>query len=38
MGCDIEKVPNDHNIANPLTKTLPQTKFDAHVLAYGMRY
>ena len=34
----IEKVPTNHNIIDPLTKTLPQTKFDSYVLAYGMRY
>ena len=34
----IEKVPTNQNIVDPLTKPLPQTKFDFHVLAYGMRY
>ena len=34
----IEKVPTDHNIIDPLTKPLPQKKFDSHVLTYGMRY
>ena len=34
----IEKVPIDQNVANPLTKPLPRTKFDFHMLAYSMRY
>ena len=34
----IEKVPIDHNIADPLTKPLTQKKCESHVLAYGMRY
>ena len=34
----IENVPINHNIDDPLTKTLPQTKFDSHALTYGMRY
>ena len=34
----IEKISTDKNIVDPLTKPLPQTKFDSHVLAYGMRY
>ena len=34
----IEKVPTDQNIDDPLTKPFPQTKFNSHVLAYGMRY
>ena len=34
----IEKVPTDQNIVDPLTKPLPQKKFDSHVLAYGIRY
>ena len=34
----IEKVPTYQNIADPLTKPLPQKKYDSHVLAYGMRY
>ena len=34
----IEKVPTDHNFADPLTKPLPQKKYESHVLAYGMRY
>ena len=34
----IEKVPTNHNIVDPLTKPLPQKKYDSHVLAYGMRY
>ena len=38
--CDviIEKVPIYHKIVDPLTKLLPQKKFDSHVLAYGIRY
>ena len=31
-------MPTDKNIVDPLTKPLPQTKFDSNVLAYGMRY
>ena len=34
----IERIPTDQNIADPLTKTLPQKKYESHVLAYGMRY
>ena len=34
----IEKVPTDKNIVDPLTKTLPQKKYESHVLAYGMKY
>ena len=34
----IEKIPIYQNIADPLTKTLPQKKYEPHVLAYGMRY
>ena len=34
----IEKVPTDQNIVDPLTKPLPQKKFDSHVLAYGIGY
>ena len=34
----IEKVPTYHNIADPLTKPLPQKNFNSHVLAYGIRY
>ena len=34
----IEKVLINQNIVDLLTKTLPQTKFDSHVLTYGMRY
>ena len=34
----IEKVLTYHNIVYSLTKSLPQTKCDSHVLAYGMRY
>ena len=34
----IEKIPAYHNIVDSMTKPLPQTKFDTHVLAYGMRY
>ena len=30
----IEKVPTD----DPLTKPLPQNKYDSHVLAYDIRY
>ena len=34
----IEKVPTNQNIVHPLTKTLPQTKFDSNVLTYGIKY
>ena len=34
----IEKIPTDQNIAHPLTKPLPQEKYESHILAYGMRY
>ena len=34
----IEKIPTDQNIVDPLTKPLPQKKYESHVLAYGMRY
>ena len=34
----IEEVPTVQNIVDPLTKPLPQKKFDSHVLTYGIRY
>ena len=34
----IEKVPTDKNIDDPLTKPLPQKKYDSHVLTYGIKY
>jgi hypothetical protein len=34
----VEKVSSEDNIADPLTKTLPQHKFDAHVHKSGIRY
>ena len=34
----IERIPTDQNIVDPLTKPLPQKKYESHVLAYGMRY
>ena len=34
----IKKVPTYQNITDLLTKPLPHTKFDSHVLTYGMRY
>ena len=34
----IEKVSRYHNIVNPLTKPLPQKKYDSYLLDYGMRY
>ena len=34
----IEKIPTYQNIVDPLTKPLPQEKYESHVLAYGMRY
>ena len=34
----IEKVITNQNIVYPLTKPLPQKKFDSHILAYGIRY
>ena len=37
-GIKIEKIPTDQNIVDPLTKFLPQEKYESHVLAYGMRY
>ena len=33
----VDKVPTDQKIVDPLTKPLPQKKYDSHVLAYGMR-
>ena len=33
----VDKVPTNQNIVDPLTKPLPQKKYDSHVLAYGMR-
>jgi hypothetical protein len=32
------KVHTDLNVADPLTKPLPQTKFEAHTSSMGMRY
>ena len=34
----IGRIPINHNIADPLTKPLPQKKYESHVLAYGIRY
>ena len=34
----IERVPTDQNVADPLTKTLSQGKFDQHVDAMGIKY
>ena len=34
----IKKIPTDQNIVDPLTKPLPQKKYESYVLAYGMRY
>ena len=34
----IEKISTYQNIVDPLTKPLPQEKYESHVLAYGMRY
>ena len=34
----IEKIPTYQNIVDPLTKPLPQEKYESLVLAYGMRY
>ena len=34
----IEKMPTGQNITDPLTKPLPQKKYESYVLAYGMRY
>ena len=34
----IEKIPTYQNIVDPLTKPLPQKKYESHVLAYGIRY
>jgi hypothetical protein len=32
------KVHTDHNVADPLTKPLPQTKHEAHMRSMGIRY
>jgi hypothetical protein len=32
------KVHTDHNIADPLTKSLPQPKHEAHMRSMGIRY
>jgi hypothetical protein len=32
------KVHTDHNIADPLTKPLPQPKHEAHMRSMGIRY
>ena len=34
----IEKIPTDQNVVDPLTKPLPQKKYESRFLAYGMRY
>ena len=34
----IECVPTEDNIADPLTKALPQQKHDGHVKSLGIRY
>ena len=34
----IERIPSDQNIVDPLTKPLPQKKYESHALAYGLRY
>ncbi|KAJ8761561.1 hypothetical protein K2173_004337 [Erythroxylum novogranatense] len=34
----IERIPTEQNIADPLTKPLSQKNFDSHALAYGIRY
>jgi hypothetical protein len=38
--CDIKicKVHTDLNVADPLTKPLPQPKHEAHMRAMGIRY
>jgi hypothetical protein len=35
---DICKVHTDQNIANPLTKHLPQPKYEAHMRSMCIRY
>jgi hypothetical protein len=32
------KVHTDHNIVDPLTKPLPQPKYEAHMRSMGIRY
>jgi hypothetical protein len=34
----VRKVHTDHNIADPLTKPLPQPKHEAHMRSMGIRY
>ena len=34
----IERVPTKDNIADPLTKALPQQKHDGHAESLGIRY
>lgn len=34
----IEKIPTERNLADPLTKGLAQNKFEGHVRAYGIGY
>ena len=34
----IERVPTEDNIADPLTKALPQQKHDGHAESLGIRY
>jgi hypothetical protein len=38
--CDVKvcKVHTDHNIADPLTKPLPQPKHEAYMRSMGIRY
>jgi hypothetical protein len=32
------KIHTDHNVADPLTKPLPQPKHEAHMRSMGIRY
>jgi hypothetical protein len=34
----VSKVHTDHNVANPLTKPLPQPKHEAYMRSVGIRY
>ena len=34
----IYRVPTNDNVADPLTKSLPYTKFESHTRSMGIRY